>query len=321
MIKPLILFIVAYLLVNGILNILNIKNEKTDTANKKWINRFWLMYGAIYFVTAVLILTLFGMSNLHLIIIAAAITGVIHYIVHIKLHYRLNNTLTHYFLYQTIQIGIIYLILLLLGLAGTPHWIFQQFYTLMFAKRLVIDESLIVPTLLLILVFLTHTSSEIIGKFLSKYSNPFEPHLQESAASLEPLLEGSLLTKRKIKHNTLVDMTIEEQVEISNKADDQNPFNTKESIKLQYYWYNKTEDSSKGKYIGILERLLICVFVYYEVYQGLLLIGAMKTLARFKMFENKAFAEYYLIGTLLSLLVAILCGFLLHRILIDATFS
>lgn len=190
----------------------------------------------------------------------------------------------------------------------------------MFAKQLIVNEALIIPTLLLIAVFLMSTASEIIGKFLNQFNSPVGSYLNETAASLEPILEDSLLKKRTLKRSMIADMTIEEQIEISTEGDENNPSKTKESIKLQYYWYNSADDSSKGMYIGILERLLICIFVFYEIYQGLILLGAMKTLARFKMFENKAFAEYYLIGTLLSLLAAILCGFLLQRLLIDASF-
>lgn len=316
MIVPLILFIVAYLFTNGLKN--KIAGTEKLKVNKKF-NRTSLIQGIVYVSAVVLLSLIFEIESLHFIFLAAVLSGVIQYMINVRVIHK-SVTLTQYFLFQTIQIGVIYLLLLFFGQAGTPGWMLQQFYTLMFAKQLIVDETLIIPTLLLIAVFLTSTASEIIGKFLNQFNSPVGSYLNETAASLEPILEDSLLKKRTLKRSMIADMTIEEQIEISTEGDENNPSKTKESIKLQYYWYNSADDSSKGMYIGILERLLICIFVFYEIYQGLILLGAMKTLARFKMFENKAFAEYYLIGTLLSLLAAILCGFLLQRLLIDASF-
>jgi hypothetical protein len=41
----------------------------------------------------------------------------------------------------------------------------------------------------------------------------------------------------------------------------------------------------------------------------------MKTLTRFKQFEDKTFAEYYLIGTLLSLIIGIVLAIAIKKIL------
>ncbi|WP_161793388.1 hypothetical protein [Cohnella kolymensis] len=191
----------------------------------------------------------------------------------------------------------------------------QQIYLFMFADDLVIENRLVVPSVLLVGVFLTHTSSEMIRMLLLKYGNPLPMLHQETAAAVEHFSEEFLRKRQNMKHSIVSDMTVEEQVEVSNAAA---PMTTKESIKVQYHWSNVVDDTSKGKYIGILERILICIFVIYDIYQGLMLLGAMKTLARFKLFENKAFAEYYLIGTLASLIAAIVCGFILKRMLLDA---
>ncbi len=63
-----------------------------------------------------------------------------------------------------------------------------------------------------------------------------------------------------------------------------------------------------GRVIGILER----VFVYYFVLNGQLtaigFILAAKSFARFKDLDQREFAEYVLIGTLLSALLAMLVG-------------
>lgn len=66
-----------------------------------------------------------------------------------------------------------------------------------------------------------------------------------------------------------------------------------------------------GTYIGILERLLILVAVYLangnlNSFIGIIgVIFGIKTVARFKNFEkNDLFVEYYIIGTLMSVLFA-----------------
>jgi len=60
-----------------------------------------------------------------------------------------------------------------------------------------------------------------------------------------------------------------------------------------------------GATIGILERLLICVFVLTGTDVAIGFVVAAKTLARFRQLDDREFAEYYLLGTLASVAVAI----------------
>ena len=61
-----------------------------------------------------------------------------------------------------------------------------------------------------------------------------------------------------------------------------------------------------GSTIGILERVLIVVFVLAGVEAAIGFVVAAKTLARFKLLDDRDFAEYYLLGTLASVSVAII---------------
>jgi hypothetical protein len=61
-----------------------------------------------------------------------------------------------------------------------------------------------------------------------------------------------------------------------------------------------------GSTIGILERILIVVFVLTGSDVAIGFVVAAKTLARFKLLDDRDFAEYYLLGTLASVAVAIL---------------
>jgi hypothetical protein len=65
-----------------------------------------------------------------------------------------------------------------------------------------------------------------------------------------------------------------------------------------------------GATIGVLERLLIVTFVLTGSTAAVGFVVAAKTLARFKQLDDRDFAEYYLLGTLASVAVAIGSGVL-----------
>ena len=60
-----------------------------------------------------------------------------------------------------------------------------------------------------------------------------------------------------------------------------------------------------GATIGVLERLLIVTFVLVGAESAIGLVVAAKTIARFRQLDDRDFAEYYLLGTLASVSVAI----------------
>lgn len=59
-----------------------------------------------------------------------------------------------------------------------------------------------------------------------------------------------------------------------------------------------------GAYIGGLERLLILAFLALGQYASIAIVFTAKSIARFRALENREFAEYYLFGTLLSVVTA-----------------
>ncbi len=60
-----------------------------------------------------------------------------------------------------------------------------------------------------------------------------------------------------------------------------------------------------GGRIGSLERIIIIAMLYLEQYAAIALVFTAKSIVRFKDFENRDFAEYYLYGTLLSVVTSI----------------
>jgi hypothetical protein len=74
-------------------------------------------------------------------------------------------------------------------------------------------------------------------------------------------------------------------------------------------------DIARGRTIGALERALAMTLVVLGQFGALGLVVAAKSLARFKALEDREFAEYFLIGTLASLLLALGGGLALHQLL------
>jgi hypothetical protein len=70
----------------------------------------------------------------------------------------------------------------------------------------------------------------------------------------------------------------------------------------------------RGRIIGILERSIVFVLVVRGNISAVGLILAAKAIARFKDLDKRDFAEYVLIGTLLSISLAIAVAFFLQNI-------
>jgi hypothetical protein len=63
-----------------------------------------------------------------------------------------------------------------------------------------------------------------------------------------------------------------------------------------------------GMAIGIIERVLVLTFVLVDQYTAITIVFAAKSIARFNELEDRNMAEYYLIGTLLSITFALIIG-------------
>jgi hypothetical protein len=70
----------------------------------------------------------------------------------------------------------------------------------------------------------------------------------------------------------------------------------------------------RGKIIGVVERVLFYFFVITNNYASIAFILTAKGLTRFKELDDKHFAEYVLIGTLLSSSLSIFCAVFITEI-------
>jgi len=66
------------------------------------------------------------------------------------------------------------------------------------------------------------------------------------------------------------------------------------------------EEYNRGKYIGILERTFIYFLVILQQYTAIGIVLGLKSFARYKELDKRGFAEYFLIGSMLSILTALL---------------
>lgn len=87
--------------------------------------------------------------------------------------------------------------------------------------------------------------------------------------------------------------------------------------------FNKEEDSEHpkaGQYVGMIERVIVLTFVLCNSLSAVAFVLTAKSIVRYpKLREDKydqAFAEYFLVGTLLSVLVALAGGLLLQKVLV-----
>lgn len=79
---------------------------------------------------------------------------------------------------------------------------------------------------------------------------------------------------------------------------------------------NSEKELNAGRIIGILERIIIYFFVLNAQYAAIGFILVAKSFTRFKELDKKQFAEYVLVGTLLSSILAILTAVTIKHLLL-----
>lgn len=92
--------------------------------------------------------------------------------------------------------------------------------------------------------------------------------------------------------------------------------NTEHSITeaYQHFTYSSAVQS-RGKYIGYMERLIVIILTIVGAYEAIAFIIAAKSIARFKQLDDRNWAEYFLLGTLSSIFLALAIGLLMKGFL------
>ncbi|EZP76731.1 hypothetical protein H839_09053 [Parageobacillus genomosp. 1] len=241
----------------------------------------------ILMVVAASIVTLetfpsFSLSGLLMLAQAIVLISVCHFIIDygkIKLDMVFNKTISQAFLFIMDQM------LHLLVILFTFYAIFEPATFLdMFGKTF--EEKVAATACIFILA--TYGSGYFLEILLRKIAPNYE--LQEGIYRL---------SDEKIEVKTKHENNGKQEVEIT-------------TIKTEQFFHDSP--AKIGQLIGMLERTLIVIFMMMDMPQGLAFLAALKTLTRFKQFEHKQFAEYYLIGTLSSAIIGILLGIIATNI-------
>lgn len=207
-------------------------------------------------------------------------------------HYLLSKHTTFFMLDQLIHLLMIYGILYFFNQVASPAMIRENIYQWSAGEMMISHQSkfLIITILVIGLVFVS-------GFFIN---NLLKDIRQERLKLLDETLATTIITDNNqwesqdsIRHHTTMD-------------EDAHLFSLEE----------KSIDKT-GRYIGYMERILIGIFVLLQTYSGLALLGAFKTLTRFKQLNDKDFAEYYLMGTLLSMVLGISFSIAIRWILLS----
>ena len=80
-------------------------------------------------------------------------------------------------------------------------------------------------------------------------------------------------------------------------------------IQIDHSEYNR------GRIIGVLERLMTFFLIFQGGYSALGFLIAAKGMTRFKQLDDRDFAEYFLIGTLMSIIFAGVPAFITRYLL------
>ena len=88
-----------------------------------------------------------------------------------------------------------------------------------------------------------------------------------------------------------------------------------EGVKSHSHEKNSEQLQNAGLYIGWLERFLVVTALLLQSPATVGLILTAKSIARYPEFKSERFAEYFLIGTLLSISMALLGGALLAKLI------
>lgn len=73
-----------------------------------------------------------------------------------------------------------------------------------------------------------------------------------------------------------------------------------------------SRDNKAGRKIGVIERFIIFIMVYLNQYSAIGLVLTAKSIARYdQITKDEEFAEYYLLGTLMSVGITVACTVML----------
>lgn len=167
-----------------------------------------------------------------------------------------------------------------------------------------IEFTVITRILLSIIVVLMNTY--VFGYLISIFLEPFKP----TNIIEENVLETHFTPDKTDNLKVYTDFsTLNEEQHLKNFLVTEEGIKTNKKIT-----FIKDSPVKSGMWIGILERNIILILCIINSVSSIGFLIAMKALTRFKQFEDKSFAEYYLIGSMLSIISGFLAGYIMKDI-------
>ena len=136
-----------------------------------------------------------------------------------------------------------------------------------------------------------HFSIPALSNPIARFLETIVPLFYQSGSSADTVLLIMLGYLFVLKESTIFIRLILSSIPVAPETD--TPQKQKDNTELD-----------RGKIIGILERSFYYFLILSDNFGGIAIIIALKSLARYKRLEEKEFAQYFLIGSLLSLAAA-----------------
>lgn len=276
MIKPLAVLILAHLLADFILQPASlIALKQSRNTPRKFWNSGVFWHSVVHLAVSTALLVLWGLWTKSALLAVVCIFAAHYLIDRFKFLWKPGTWV--FLLDQVLHIVCIYLILLAFGLAASP-----------------------VP---------------LVGLAVSFGQHNLPLSLSSKLALGAMCVIGLVWVSGHLVKNILGSLRLRSFDSLKKPAGENSAAGLEKLPMLAEDKNGQPAEASTGMYIGYLERLLVGVFMVSGIYTGLGLLGTLKTLARFKQLENREITEYFILGTMLSMLLGMLFGALLRFII------
>jgi len=212
-------------------------------------------------------------------ITALLITGISHFLIDRLLKPLMTKLYkgNYFFIFITDQI-IHFLAIVIAVMILTPNYLFGNLVASLYGNGALNKELIIGLSLAAILILLTTFTGQLISKLFMSLNQENEVESKE----IKIITKESKGFKEEIRESII---------------------------------YPTVEVNDYGKWIGYFERIIIFTLIILGAYEGILIVVALKTFSRFKQLNEKTFVEKYLLGTLFSVMMALLLGVLFGLII------
>jgi len=275
--------LILILLLNHLIADFVLQSRKIAEKKEKFF-KIAIYHALVHFVVAVVLLLIcylftYNRSLLSFqIFIAIALVSIFHFLIDTygkKLFNKLLNN-NDFFVFLVDQFLHLIIIFVIVFLL-VPNYNFDNIFNSIFVINIINKTFFIIFLVSIIFILLTTFTGHMIAKLFKSLSH-----------------ENRIDNSEEVK---VVERTTNDRLEVIT-----------EKIKFP------VEVNDYGKWIGYCERIIIFLLVIIQVYEGIAIIVALKTFARYQQLNQKNFVEKYLLGTLFSVMMGVLLGFLFRSL-------